>query len=111
MKQELEDELRDIINDATNAKQAAVLAAQDANEFASNSELVEPANQLLNKFKDQTISRLTTLIEKRERAVYEIIMEVAGEYRGTGELADYVNVDDLGRVSLARLASLTKGEK
>lgn len=62
------DWLDEIITDLINAKQTAVRAAQSANEFAGSKDLVELANQLLERIKSESKS---TILAKQAKAVHE----------------------------------------
>jgi hypothetical protein len=52
---------------------------------------------------DEATQDIMALIRGAMKQAQDLTLEVANEYRGEGILADFVNVDDLVRVSMDRL--------
>ena len=57
-----DEELREIIDSLVVAQKVAVLTAQEANPFASHAELVEPANALLDRLKNEALAKIEAKI-------------------------------------------------
>lgn len=60
---------------ALNAKQTAVNVARQENEFASNADLVAPANELLEKLRAEFRSAIKQLLSEEKEAWLKQIME------------------------------------
>lgn len=100
------DKLDELIQSLTVAREAAVNTAKEENPFANNSELVEPANAILERYKEETKQAL--LQWANEQRLNELKLLPATKYKSDGEVS-HLSVLLQNQHIKERIATLKEG--